>query len=111
MKKSTKALLWSALVYPGAGYFVLGAPKRGIAAFIASVILICVVVMDSNHKAKVIAQKIVDGEITLDITTIREEIATAPGRFSESTIEIAVALLLLLWVVGIVDTYRLGRAI
>ena len=109
MKKSTKAVLFSALVSPGAGYFVLGARKRGLAALIASAILIGVVVIDSNHKAKAIAQKIVNGDITLDIATIREQIATAPGMFSERTIEVAVALLLTLWVVGIVDAYRLGR--
>lgn len=109
MKKSTRALLLSAFVYPGAGYFSLGARKRGVAALIASAILIGVVVIDSNHKAKTIAQKIVNGEITVDIATIWEQIATAPGMFSENITEAAVAGLLLLWVVAIVDAYRLGR--
>ncbi len=109
MKKSTKALLCSALVIPGGGYFVLGAKKRGMAAIAAAVTLIGMISFDSAHKAQTIAQDIVDGKIPLDIATIGDQIATTPGLFSDSTMSVAVALLMLLWIVGMVDVYRLGR--
>ncbi|MFT4823006.1 MAG: hypothetical protein ACI9DH_000180 [Halioglobus sp.] len=109
MKKSTKALLHSFLVIPGGGYFLLGAKKRGVTFVAAAIILIAIISVDSSHKAQTIAQGIVEGKMSLGIMEIREQIATTPGLFTEGTIGAVAALLLALWVVGIVDTWRLGR--
>lgn len=109
MNKSTKALLYSFLVIPGAGYFVLGAKKRGMVSVTAAVIMIVMISIDSSHKAQTIAQDIIDGKISLGITEIREQIATTPGLFSEGTIGAVAALLLALWIIGIADVYRIGR--
>ena len=87
----------------------MGEKKKGMAAIAAAVALIGTISIDSAHKAQTIAQDIVDGKIPLDIATLQEKIATTPGMFSDSTMSTVVALLMLVWIIGMVDVYRLGR--
>jgi len=59
--------------------------------------------------AQVISLKIQNGEIPLDIARIREEIYKQSAASSSTTSEIATWLLVICWLVGIADSFRLGR--
>ncbi|MEH6591604.1 MAG: hypothetical protein V7746_15195 [Halioglobus sp.] len=109
MKKSTKAIVFAVLVFPGAGYFILGAMKRGLAVLITTLACLAVILLESIHKAEYISQQILDGNISLDALAIREQIESAPGLFSPGLISALSVIILLLWITGIVDAYRLGR--
>ena len=87
----------------------MGERKKGMVEIAAAVTLIGTLSIDSAHKAPTIAQDIVDGKTPLDIAVLQEQIATTPGLFSDSTMNTVVALLMLVWIIGMVDVYRLGR--
>lgn len=111
MKLSSKAALFSAFVFPGSGYFVVKQKPKGfiyLGIFLSTLALLMV---EAVHKAMYIANKIVAGHISFDITAIREQILLAPGRFDATMIAFASWLIAILWLISIIDAYRLGRAL
>ena len=110
MKKASRAILYSTIVFPGAGYWVLGATKRAVSVLLATLTCLSVIAFESIHKAQIISQKIIDGEIALDIMAIREQIESTPGVFSPGMITFVSVAIATFWLIGILDVYRLGRA-
>ena len=87
MKKSTKAVLLSALVFPGVGYSLVKTAELSLQIF----------------------EKVEHGAVLLDqatITALVSQSATAPGM---QLVDIATTIVAVCWLVGIVDSYRLGR--
>ena len=109
MKKSTKAALLSALVFPGVGNFYL---KRYISgAVIAGAALMALYVLISNavHRALEIVDKLQRGEIQPDMAVITELVSKQPAGTEALLINIATVVLILSWIIGMVDAYRCGR--
>ena len=109
MKKSTKAALLSALVFPGVGNFYL---KRHISgAVIAGAALMALYALISNTvvRALEIVDKLQLGEIQPDMAVITALLSKQPAGTEALLIDFATIVLLLSWVIGIVDAYRLGR--
>lgn len=109
MAKSVKAALFSALVFPGSGHFFL---KRHIQGFLlAAVSIVCVYALLSTavEKAQEISLKIQSGEIPLDLSRITEEVSKQAASNGTELANISTYLLLICWLVGIIDSYRVGR--
>lgn len=111
MKLSTKAALFSALVFPGSGYFVVERKAKGMAFVLVVLSIVVLFMVEVIYKAQLIAQEIVEGHISYEISAIREQIILMPGKFDANIIMYASWLLSILWLISIVDAYRLGRAI
>jgi len=110
MKTATKAALFSAIVFPGAGYFVVQRRVQGAIAFLITLTGLSIMMVEAYQKAQIIAEKIVAGIIPLDIQVIREQIVLTSGNLSP---EIATYLSLSIgavWLFDIIDSYRIGRA-
>jgi len=109
MTPALKATLISALVFPGGGHFHL--KKYFAAALLAGISLVCLYLLVSTavEAAQVISQKILSGEIPLDIVRIRAEIYRQTAASGSTTTEIATWLLVICWLVGMADSFRLGR--
>ena len=101
-----KAALWSGLVFPGAGHFVLKRYARGMVLFVPTVLALIYVVNDMLQRAAAIAEKILSGAASTDVTAITALVA-ADG--SESTmLQLAGYVLLVCWIAGMIDSYRIG---
>ncbi len=111
MKLSTRAALYSALVFPGAGYFVVKKPVYGSIAFLITFAGLAVVVTEAFHKAQIIAEKIVTGAIPADIGEMREQMLAIPGVFSPEVVSGVTVIIGLVWLVGVVHGYQLGARI
>lgn len=68
------------------------------------------IVTSAVHTALEIAEKIPDGGVPLDVGAIAE-LVTQRSRSSEESGSPASIALLALWVIGIFDSYRVGRAL
>lgn len=109
MKISTKAVLWSALAFPGAGHFVLRRAARGTALLGVTLCAIWYVVhyvLASGLMDKVndLTYKILSGEVSSDLSTAASLI-DVPDPIG---VQIASWLVMACWVAGIVDSYRIG---
>ncbi len=105
-----KAALLSAFVFPGVGHFFLkkyisGAVLAGT-AFAGLYFLIAKTV----EKALQIAEKIQSGEAQLDAATIIDLVSKQATGTEAQLLNIAAAVLFVSWLIGIVDSYRVGRA-
>lgn len=108
MRQSLKAALVSAFVLPGGGHFLLKKHIRG--ALLSGVTILCVWALLSTamEKAQEISLKIQSGEIPLDISRITEEVTQQAAGGGTQLAEIATYLLVICWLVGIVDSFRVG---
>lgn len=102
-------MLYSALVFPGAGYFVVKKPVYGSIAFLITCAGLAVVVTEAFHKGQIIAQNIVTGAIPAGIGEIREQMLAIPGIFSPEVVSGVTVIIGLVWLVGILHGYQLGR--
>jgi hypothetical protein len=109
MSKSVKAALLSALVFPGAGHFYLKKHIRGMV--LASITLVSLYFIISNvvERAQQIADKILRGEVQLDVTVIADLVSKQPTGADAEFLNYVWAALIISWLIGIADSYRLGR--
>jgi len=108
MNQSLKAALFSALIFPGSGHFLLKKPVHG--SLLAGVSILCIWALLSTalEKAQEISLKIQSGEIPFDISRITEEVSRQVAGGSTQLADIATYSLLICWLLGIVDSYRVG---
>lgn len=108
MKKTEKAFLLSVLVFPGTGHVLL---KRYIAGF--SIIIIALaasyfVIYGLINQALEIADKIKSGETSPDLSVILELLSHQSASAEVQSINTSMVVLLVAWLVGVVDSYRVG---
>jgi len=109
MKKSTKAVLLSAFVFPGAGHLYLKKYLPGSIIAGVSLVGIYYLVTTMVERAWEIAERIQSGAVQLDATTITELVSQQSAGADSQLNNIATLAIIICWVVGIVDSYRLGR--
>ena len=106
MNKTIQATLLSTLVFPGAGQFLrkkylLGGVLAGM-AFIS----LCVIFVNIIERSLLIADKIPQGEIPLDVRSISALVLNQQTTASSGAIiSIASIVLLSAWVISIVDSF------
>jgi hypothetical protein len=110
MSKPMKAALLSAFIFPGAGHFFLkkyipGAILAGT-AFVALYFLIAEII----DRALQITDKIQTGEVQLDAAAIAELVSRQPVGTEAQLLDIVTGVLIISWLIGIVDSYRIGHA-
>ncbi|WNO08548.1 hypothetical protein [Teredinibacter sp. KSP-S5-2] len=109
MSPFTKAMLYSGLVFPGAGYFILGHKIRGTLAMLLIILILAVVFVEAKYRADIISHEILSGKIDLDLLLIRERIKTVQGFLSPEVIAWLTYGFIGIWAGALLDTYLLGR--
>ena len=109
MRYSIKAALLSGLVFPGVGHLYLKRYLRGILLAAAAAAVSYFLVSVAMNSAMDIVGKIDSGSVPLNAEAISALVSKASQENEQST-DIATAILLALWAIGIVDSYREGRA-
>ena len=109
MKKSTKAVLLSAFIYPGVGHIVLKRYVSAAGLIVAASASLYILVSNAVTKALQISDKIINGEIQPDIEVIRDLISKQQTAEETQLITIATTVLIIVWLIGIFDSYRFGR--
>jgi hypothetical protein len=109
MKKYKKAALLSAFLFPGAGHlffkkYISGGIISGISA-----IALYVLISHAITRALDVSQKILHGEIAADIQTIMTEVSSQVSEADALTLDTATAVFVIMWIISIVDAYRIGR--
>lgn len=109
MQLPNKALLYSAIIFPGSGYFITKNKVLGFIFILITLLLLTPLMIEANYKAQLIAQEIVYGGLSLNIFQIREMIERTPGILSSQQVNLIYGGLLLLWLTGMVDSYRRAK--
>lgn len=109
MQESTKAALWSIFIFPGGGHFylkklIVGSLMAGVA--IAALLFVLIEVVE---RANAIADRILAGEVPLDLIVITDMVMKQTEQGSSQVIDFAWYSLIAVWLIAAIDAYRLGR--
>ncbi len=110
MTRSTKAALLSGLVFPGIGHIVLKQYLRGSALMISALIASSVIVTVVIQRALTIVDRINSGDIPVETGAIAEMVSNSTYGADSLIENISVIVLGACWLIGIIDSYRLGIA-
>ncbi len=110
MNKAVKASLLSALVFPGSGHFLLKKYIPGTVLAGTAFAGLGFLIAEAVEKAVQITEKIQSGEVRMDAATITELVSKRASGADAQLLDFAMAALLIAWLIGIVDSYRVGRA-
>jgi hypothetical protein len=109
MKKSIKGALLSGVVFPGWGQVILKHYKRGIALMLIASVNMLLIIVKAVQQAFAILEKIESKGGAINMSTISKA-ATQASTISGSLIfNIALLLIILCWIIGVVDAYRIGK--
>ena len=111
MKKSIKAALFSALVFPGVGHFSLGRYPRGLVFFLPALLSLLYLLRNALDRAYTIADQIQQGTIPLDAEVITNLITAPPTDSVMLLLNIATWTIILSWLIALVDAFLLGKKI
>jgi len=108
VKRSTKAVLLSALVFPGAGHLYLKRWASGILLSAAAAIALYLIASVTWYTAMDIASQIQSGAVADDVAMIaaltEQQLQANEGKTNLATLVLGTS-----WVLGIIGSYWLGR--
>ena len=110
MKRSSKAALLSGLIFPGIGHIVLKQYLRGSVLMLFALVALSVIVTRIYQRALTIVDRINSGDIPVDTGAIAEMVSNSTSGADSSIENIAMIVLGVCWLIGIIDSYRLGVA-
>jgi len=110
MKKTTAVVLLSTLAFPGAGHFFLKHLKRGVLLLILFSTLLYHVINAAYQQAQFVYQQILAGNVALNSQAIAQFMAENLQDIHQlQQAGYASYAILLLWLIGILDSYRLAK--
>jgi hypothetical protein len=108
VKKSTKAALLSAFIFPGIGHIFLKKYIAGVVLAGAAFAALYYLTSKTVEKAFQITEKIQSGEVQLDVESITELVSKQSTDTDEQQLSIATIAFIICWLAGIIDSYRVG---
>lgn len=107
MKKATKVTLLSLLVFPGAGHLLLKKYLIAAGFMISFMYLLLGLFKKIHNKTQQVIESIIQGEIPMEITAIREALIEK-GALESSNLTFISYLLLFIWCIAAFDAYRIA---
>ena len=108
MTKSTKAALLSCFVLPGAGHLYLKRYKFGLLLSVSAVAAVYFITTSAIQAALEVSEIIQGGGVGLDAGAIAE-LVSQQSRGGEESSSTTMTTLTIIWLIGIFDSYRVGR--
>ena len=108
MKKSTKAVLLSALVFPGVGHIFLKKYIPGVALVAASCAAIYYLIAKTVERVLQITEKIQSDDAELDVMAITELVSKQSLGTEAILLNVATIAFIICWLIGVFDSYRVG---
>lgn len=109
MNNSLKGAFLSGLIFPGLGQFVLKNYKRGAVIMLTVLVSLSVVVVKAVQHALAILEKVESEGGAISMSTISNAATQASTTSGSLTFNLVLLLVILCWIIGIVDAYRIGK--
>ncbi len=109
MRKPLKGALLSGLVFPGYGQFVLKHYIRGIVLMLIGLACLVVIGVKVLKQTFIVLEKIEYSGGAIDMSELLNAVNLVDTTSGDVIYKFASLLLLLCWIIGIIDAYRIGR--
>ncbi len=107
MKNSTKAVLLSLLVFPGAGHLYLKRGMRGLAFLAPALLAVLYIFNQAVDEANKIVGQLTSGAMPLDPAAMAAQIEQSGGNTTLANV--ASAVMLICWIGSAVDAWWLAN--
>jgi len=109
MRKTIKAVLLSALVFPGIGHFSLKRYQRGLVFFVPALFSLSLIVYYVLSESFAIADQIAQNQVSLNAEAISNLMMSQHSESGLLMANAATWIFVVSWVIGAIDAFRLGR--
>jgi len=109
MKNSLKGAFLSGLIFPGLGQISLKHYKRGIVIMLTVLVGMSVFIVKAVQHALDILEKIESQGGAINMSTISNVATQASATSGNLTFNLVLLLVIICWIIGIVDAYRIGK--
>ncbi len=109
MKNSLKGAFLSGVIFPGLGQIVLKHYKRGAVIMLTVLVCMSVFIVKAVQHALGILEKIESQGGAISMSTISNAATQASSTSGNLTLNIVLLLVILCWIIGVVDAYRIGK--
>ena len=109
MKNSLKGAFLSGLIFPGLGQIILKHYKRGTVIMLTVLVGMSVFIVKAVQHALDILEKIESQGGAISMSTISNAATQASATSGNLTFNIVLLLVILCWIMGVVDAYRIGK--
>ena len=109
MKNSIKGAFLSGIVFPGLGQVILKHYRRGIALMLIASVNMLLIIVKIVQQAFIILNKIELQGGVINGGAISNAAAQASTTSGSLIFKIALLLIMLCWIIGVVDAYRIGK--
>ena len=109
MNNSLKGAFLSGLIFPGLGQVVLKHYKRGAVIMLTVLVSLSIFVVKAVQQALAILEKIESEGGAISMNTISDAATQAYTTSGSLTINLALLLVILCWIIGVVDAYIIGK--
>ena len=109
MNNSLKGAFLSGLIFPGLGQVVLKRYKRGAVIMLTVLVGLAIVVAKAVQHALAILEKMeLDGGV-ISMSAISDAATQASTTSSSFMFNFGLVLMILCWIIGVIDAYRIGK--
>jgi hypothetical protein len=109
MQQSTKAALFSALLFPGSGQLLLKRYLSGLLFAATALACLGILVVRAIDIAQAIVDRILSGDLPLDAAYLSAEISAQSAAADSTLANAATWVLVGCWIASSIDAFRLGR--
>lgn len=109
MKLSTKAALYSGLLFPGSGFFIVKKPWLALAFLIPAVAALGYIMVFISHIVSSLTEQILAGKISPNLPALTEAVAAAMNSEGASFYTLAKTVLVISWLTSIALSYYMGQ--
>ncbi len=106
MKRSTKAALLSALVFPGAGHLYLQKHTKALIYIVLGFISLYLFFNQLIEKAQALSDKVLSGKIPLNVDAIAQAAALESIQVDNNYVFLSTAIFLVIWLIAIIDCLK-----
>ncbi len=109
MNNALKGAFLSGVIFPGLGQVVLKHYKRGAVIMITVLVSLSIFVVKAVQIALAILEKIESEGGAISMSTISDAATRASATSGSLTLNLALLLVILCWIIGVVDAYIIGK--
>jgi len=109
MKKPLKIALFSGLIFPGIGHFMLKKYYRALLLLISFASCSYIYFTDAMAKANEVLLQVENGKVALDATAITNALNNISSGLSPQQLSVLGYIMLFIWLVAVLDSYRIAK--
>lgn len=109
MTHSLRAVLLSGLIFPGLGQWLLGYRIRAVVFMLTVSVCLIVIIHQATQQAYVVLDQLQTAGSALDMAILWDAADQASRNIDSGIVQGALIALMLVWIAGMIDAYRIGR--